>query len=89
MNNLLPALSAGLFLTFVACCVASAGLQIIAWSRHTLPGSSVSFRGLSDPERYFDRVGVYQIRLARRLLTIGGLAYLSTGVLMLLGRAFS
>lgn len=88
MSSLLPALSAGLFVTFIACCVASAGLQVIAWSRHALPGAAVSFRGLKEPERYFDKVGVYQIRLARRLLTIGGVAYLSVGILMLLDRAF-
>lgn len=89
MSRFVSALSAGLFLTFVACCVASTGLQMVAWSRHALPGASVSFRALREPERYFDPVGVDQIRLARRLLTIGGAAYLSVGVLILLGRTFA
>lgn len=88
MSDLLGALSTGLFFTFVGCCVASAALQVIAWSRHARPNTAVSFRGLRDPERFFDPTGAYQIRLARRLLTIGAAAYLSVGVLMLLGRAF-
>ncbi|MDQ3555204.1 MAG: hypothetical protein M3409_00285 [Gemmatimonadota bacterium] len=86
MSPLLSAVGDGLVLTFVACCVVSAALQIVAWSRHALPGVSVSLRSFQEPERFFDRIGVYQIRLARRLLTVGGVAYLSFGVLLLLGR---
>ncbi len=87
MSPLASALGDGLLLTFVACCVASGGLQIVAWTRHALPGSGVSLRAFREPERFFDRVGVYQMRIARRLLTVGGVAYLSFGAVLLLGRA--
>jgi hypothetical protein len=76
-------LSTLLFTTFVVCCTVSAVLQILAWSRHSLEGARVSLRGLWRPEGYFDAVGVRQIRLARVLLAVGGVAYLSLGLLIL------
>ena len=69
-------------LSFVVCCVVSGILQLLAWTRHARAGAGVSMRALWKPEEYFDPVGLRQITLARRLLTIGGVAYLSYGVLM-------
>lgn len=84
MSDLLATFAFALLLTFVACCVASAALQIIAWTRHARPGVRVSFRGLSEPEGFFDKTGVHQVRLSRRLVTVGGVAYLTYGVMLLL-----
>lgn len=66
---------------FVICCVVSAALQIIAWSRHAREGAPVSLRALWRPEGHFDEIGLRQIHLARRLLLIGGVAYLTYGAL--------
>ena len=76
-------LANALVLAFVLCCLASAGLQIIAWSRHAREGVPVSIRALWRPEGHFDEVGLRQIRFARRLLMAGGLAYLTYGALLL------
>jgi hypothetical protein len=71
-----------LVFSFVICCVVSAVLQILAWSRHAKAGIPVNIRALWKPEGYFDEVGLHQIRLARRLLTLGGMAYLAYGGLL-------
>jgi hypothetical protein len=71
-----------LVFSFVICCVLSAALQILAWSRHAKEGVPVSVRALWNPEGHFDRVGLHQIRLARTLLTVGGVAYLTYGLLI-------
>lgn len=84
MSGFLSTFASALLLTFVACCVVSAALQIMAWTRHARPGARVSFRGLSEPEGFFDRTGVHQVRLSRRLLVVGGAAYLGYGMLLLL-----
>jgi hypothetical protein len=78
-----PLIANALVLAFIGCCIASAALQVIAWSRHANDGTPVSFRALWKPEGHFDAIGLHQIRLARRLLTIGGIAYLSYGVLLI------
>jgi len=78
----LALLSSTLVFSFIICCVVSAVLQIFAWSRHAKAGVPVTFRALWKPEGYFDEVGLHQIRLARRLLTVGGVAYLSYGFLV-------
>ncbi|HEX2190300.1 MAG TPA: hypothetical protein VHG51_15435 [Longimicrobiaceae bacterium] len=87
MTGFLSVFGAGLVLTFAACCVASAMLQIVAWTRHAREGALPSLRALWKPEEHFDPVGVRQVTLARSLLTIGGVAYLSYGVLALAARA--
>ena len=69
-------------LSFVFCCVVSGILQLLAWTRHSREGVTPSLRALWRPEEYFDAVGLRQISLARRLLAVGGVAYLSYGVLM-------
>jgi hypothetical protein len=71
-----------LVLTFVACCLASAALQMLAWTRHATAFPSI-FGALKNPEKYFDEIGVRQIHLARRLLLIGGAAYLTYGFFLL------
>ena len=76
----------GLLLAFVICCVASTMLQIVAWTRHAREGARVSLRALWKPEPYFDAVGLNQIRLARLLLLVGGLAYLMFGTLLVASR---
>jgi hypothetical protein len=68
-----------LLFSFIICCVVSAALQIIAWSRHAREGAPVSLRALWKPEGYFDEIGLHQIRLARLLLTVGVMAYLAYG----------
>jgi len=78
----LALLSSTLVFSFIICCVVSAVLQIFAWSRHSKAGAPVTIRALWKPEGYFDEVGLHQIRLARRLLTVGGVAYLSYGFLV-------
>lgn len=80
---ILPLLMDALVLTFVACCLGSAALQVVAWTRHARQGAPASFRALWRPEEHFDEIGVRQILLARRLLAIGGVAYLSFGFLLL------
>ena len=67
--------------SFVACCVASALLQVIAWTRHKKEGAPVNPAAVWKPEGYFDGVGTYQMRLARAALIIGAVLYLSYGVL--------
>jgi len=82
----LAVLANALVLSFVICCIVSAGLQVIAWSRHAREGAPVSMRALWQPEGHFDEIGLRQIRLARRLLTVGGIAYLAYGLLMIVAR---
>lgn len=65
------------------CCLVSALLQIVAWTRHSLEGVPITVKALWAPERYFDDVGLRQIRLARRMLKIGGVAYLAYGALII------
>ncbi len=72
-----------LVVAFIGCCIASAALQVVAWSRHAREGAPVSVRALWKPEGHFDAIGMHQIRLARRLLTIGGIAYLSYGMMLI------
>ena len=79
---ILSFLATTLVFSFVICCLVSAVLQIVAWTRHARDGVPVSLRALWQPEGYFDEIGLHQIRLARRLLTIGGVAYLSYGFLI-------
>lgn len=71
-----------LVFSFVICCILSAVLQILAWSRHAREGIPVNIRALWRPEGQFDEIGLHQIRLARRLLLVGGCAYLAYGGLL-------
>ncbi len=87
MTQTLLALAQQAFLlTFVACCAASGMLQAVAWMRHTREGVPVSPRALLEPEAYFDEVGLRQILLSRRLITLGGMAYLGFGAMLLFAR---
>ncbi len=86
---LLPLLTSALFFSFVLCCLVSAVLQILAWSRHAREDAPVSLRALWKPEGYFDEIGRRQIELARRLLTVGGMAYLLFGALLVVARVTS
>lgn len=83
MSTLLAILGSTLVFCFIICCIVSAALQILAWSRHSREGVPVSLRALWRPEGYFDEIGLRQILLARRLLTVGGWAYLTYGLLIL------
>lgn len=85
----LAILSTALVFSFVICCVVSAALQIIAWSRHAKEGAPVTVRALWKPEGYFDEIGLHQIRLARRLLMVGGVAYLTYGMLIIASNVWS
>lgn len=80
----LPILGNALVLSFIMCCLVSAVLQILAWTRHSLEGVPITVKALWAPEGYFDGVGLRQIRLARTMLKIGGLAYLAYGALIIL-----
>lgn len=79
---ILAILANALVLSFVICCVVSAALQIIAWSRHAREGSRISVRAFWKPEGHFDEVGLNQMRTARRLLTMGGIAYVAYGAIL-------
>lgn len=85
MSTTVEVLSTALILSFIMCCVMSGMLQILAWSRHAREGAPVSFRALLNPEPFFDDIGVRQIRLARRLLTLGAGAYVIYVAAMLVG----
>jgi hypothetical protein len=80
----LQLLANALVFSFIICCVVSAALQILAWSRHSREGMPVTVRALWKPEGFFDEIGLHQIRLARRLLMVGGVAYLLYGGLILM-----
>jgi hypothetical protein len=69
--------------SFVACCVASALLQVVAWTRHKKEGVPINPGAVWKPEGSFDDVGLFQMRLAKRALLIGGVLYLSWGLLMI------
>ena len=86
MSQLLSFLATGMLVTFVACCAASGMLQIVAWSRHVREGVRPSPRAILAPEAHFDAVGLRQILLSRRLLMLGGVAYLGFGALTLLSQ---
>jgi hypothetical protein len=79
----LAILANALILAFFTCCVVSAILQVLAWARHARDGVAISLAALWRPEGYFDETGLRQIRLARRLLILGGTAYLAYGLLIL------
>ena len=83
MSAALAVLANALVFSFVTCCLVSALLQVLAWTRHTREGAPVTLRALWNPEPYFDAVGLRQILLARRLLTVGAVAYLTYGFLIL------
>lgn len=83
METLFQLLMTALLLSFVFCCVASGFLQVRAWGRHTLPDAKMSFRALREPEKFFDPIGLRQMLLARRLLGVGGVAYVSYGILII------
>lgn len=75
-------LANALVYSFIICCVVSAALQVIAWSRHAREGAPRSIRALWNPEGYFDHIGLQQMRIARRLLLVGGFAYVAYGALI-------
>lgn len=64
---------------FIICCLVSAILQVLAWTRHARAGESANLRAIWRPESYFDEIGVRQMRLARKLLMLGTFAYLAFG----------
>jgi hypothetical protein len=88
MSTLVAVLASTLVFCFVICCVVSAALQILAWSRHAREGAPVTLKALWRPEGYFDEIGMRQIVLARRLLTVGGWAYLTYGLLIVVSNVF-
>ena len=69
--------------SFVACCVASALLQLGAWTRHKKEGVPINPGAVWKPEGSFDDIGLFQMRLAKRVLIIGIVLWLSYGVLMI------
>lgn len=83
METFVELLGTTLFFSFVLCCAASGFLQVRAWGRHARPDVPVSLRALRDPAPYFDEIGYQQMLLARRLLTVGGVAYVTYGLLII------
>ena len=79
MPRALQVFAMTLLLSFMGCCIASALLQLIANLRHSRGGPG-GFGAMWKPEGKFDDVGVFQMRLARRLLMVGAVAYLSYGL---------
>lgn len=86
MGRVVELLGVGTMLTFIACCVASAALQFLAWTRHKREDAPIRLGALWKPEGSFDPVGMRQITLARQLLLIAGVAYVSYGVVMLVAQ---
>ncbi|HEX2076186.1 MAG TPA: hypothetical protein VHG08_00705 [Longimicrobium sp.] len=80
MSTLVKVIAVSLLLGFFACCVASALLQFLAW-RHVRPGQGPTLVGVWKPDDYFDEVGLRQMKLARWLLIMGGVMFLSYVIL--------
>jgi hypothetical protein len=80
---IVPLLGEALILSFIICCLLSAVLQGLAWARHARSDQRVTLRALWRADEYFDEIGERQIRLARKLLLTGGVAYLGYGALLL------
>jgi hypothetical protein len=78
-------LAAMLLLSFFACCVASALLQVVAWNRHVRPGEGPTVRGVWKPDAFLDPTGVRQMKLARWLLIIGAIAFVSHAIVLRVG----
>jgi hypothetical protein len=85
MTSLAKIVLSTLLLAFYGCFVASAVLQFLAW-RHVRADKGPTVRGVWKPDNYFDEVGLRQMRLARWLLIVGGVLFLSYFVM---GRVFS
>ena len=86
MSRFLATFGTLLFFSFIACCVASALLQVLAWTRHKREGVPVNPGALWKPEGFFDPIGLYQMKVAKRALIIGGVMYLSYGLLMIVSQ---
>ena len=86
MTRFLATFGTLLFFSFIACCVASAALQVLAWTRHKLEGVPINPGALWKPDGFFDSVGLYQMKIAKRALLIGGVMYLSYGLLMIISQ---
>jgi hypothetical protein len=78
-----------LMVSFIGCCVASAGLQLVAWTRHKRPEVPIHPGAVWKPEGFFDEVGLFQMKLARRALLIGGVMFASHLILTLAGTALA
>jgi hypothetical protein len=85
MTNVAKIVLATLLLGFFGCCVASAALQFLAW-RHVRADRGPTVRGVWSPDNYFDETGLRQMRLARWLLIVGAVLFLSYVVM---GRVFT
>ncbi|HEX6040837.1 hypothetical protein [Longimicrobium sp.] len=85
MSTIARVVLASLLLGFFGCCVASAALQLLAW-RHVRADKGPTVRGVWKPDDYFDPIGLRQMRLARGLLIVGGVLFVSY---VLMGRVFS
>src|SRR5690554_5057195 len=81
-NMTVALLGSTLVYSFVLCCVVSAALQVLAWSRHAREGAPRSLRALWRPEGFFDPIGLRQMRIARTLLLVGGFMYVMYGGLV-------
>jgi hypothetical protein len=84
-ESIVAVLSSTLLFAFIICCVVSAALQILAWSRHTREGTPISLQALWRPEGRFDEIGMRQMQLARKLLVVGAMAYVAFGALTVIG----
>lgn len=82
MGSAIDVIGYALLLSFILSCIFSGVMQVIAWSRHAKPGVVPSLRALWRPDGYLDEIGVRQIRIARSLLIVGVVAYLSYGLLV-------
>lgn len=84
MNVGFRVLAATLLLSFFGCFVASAVLQLVAW-RHARPGQGPTVRGVWKPDHFLDEVGQRQMRLARWLLIVGAVMFISHVIVLRLG----
>ncbi|HEU0013532.1 MAG TPA: hypothetical protein VFQ45_07595 [Longimicrobium sp.] len=77
-------IAATLLLSFFACCVGSAILQLLAWN-HVRTGQGPTLRGVWKPDDYFDEIGLRQMRMAKRLLILGSVAFVTHVIVLRLG----
>jgi len=82
MEKALQVFGLALVIGFGSCCVASALLQLVAWTRHRRAEAPIRLGAIWKPDGHFDEMGMRQMQLARRLLLVGAVMYLSYGILM-------
>ncbi|MBB4634932.1 hypothetical protein [Longimicrobium terrae] len=77
MSVLFKVLASTLLLSFFGCCVASAFLQLAAWRHPADPAQGPTVAGVWKPEGRLNEIGIRQMKLARLMLILGGVSFVS------------